>query len=398
MDLRFSDEDQAFQDKARRFIDENLPADIREKVQGGLRLYKDDYVRWHKILAKQGWLVPEWPVEHGGTDWTPVQRYIFLEEQAYAFAPRLVAFGIKMVGPVIYTFGSPRQKERYLPRIVSGEDFWCQGYSEPGSGSDLASLQTKAVRKGDHYIVNGSKTWTTMAQYADRMFCLCRTDPGAKFQEGISFLLIDMKQPGVEVKPIRTMDGSQEINTVYLTDVKVPVEDRVGEENKGWTYAKFLLSHERSGIARIGASKAQLDKLRQIAAAEPCGDGYLIDDEDFRREIAQVEIDLHTLEYTELRALTAAAKGEAPGPEANVLKIRGTELQQKISELLMQAMGYYAMPFLPEALEYGYNEDPVGPQPAGPLAAQYFNMRKTSIYGGTNEIQRNIIAKMVLGL
>ena len=398
MDLRFSEEDRAFQDKARRFIDENLPTDIREKVKDGLRLYKDDYVRWHKILAKQGWLVPEWPVEHGGTDWTPVQRYIFLEEQARAFAPRLVAFGIKMVGPVIYTFGSKRQKQHYLPRIVSGEDFWCQGYSEPGSGSDLASLQTKAVRQGDHYVVNGTKTWTTMAQYADRMFCLCRTNSGAKFQEGISFLLIDMKQPGVEVKPIRTMDGSQEINTVYLTDVKVPIEDRVGEENKGWTYAKFLLSHERSGIARIGASKAQIEKLREIAAAEPCGDGYLIDDEDFKREIAQVEIDLHTLEYTELRALTAAAKGEAPGPEANVLKIRGTELQQKISELLMQAMGYYAMPFLPEALEYGYNEDPVGPQPAGPLAAQYFNMRKTSIYGGTNEIQRNIIAKMVLGL
>jgi len=398
MDLRFSEEDRAFQDKARKFIEENLPIDIREKVKGGLHLYKDDYVRWHKILAKQGWIVPEWPEEHGGTNWTPVQRYIFLEEQARAFAPRLVAFGIKMVGPVIYTFGSRQQKDYYLPRIISGEDFWCQGYSEPGSGSDLASLQTRAVLKGDHYVVNGTKTWTTMAQYADRMFCLCRTDPDAKFQEGISFLLIDMKQPGVEVKPIRTLDGSHEINTVYLTDVKVPVEDRVGEENKGWTYAKFLLSHERSGIARIGASKANLEKLRQIAERERCGDGYLIEDEDFKREIAQVEIDLHTLEYTELRALTAAAKGEAPGPEANILKIRGTELQQKISELLMRAMGYYAMPYLPEALEYGYNRDPIGPEVAAPLAANYFNMRKTSIYGGTNEIQKNIIAKMVLEL
>jgi len=398
MDLRFSEEDQAFQKKARDFIDQNLPTDICEKVGGGLRLYKDDYVRWHKILAKQGWLVPEWPVEHGGTDWTPVQRYIFLEEQARAFAPRLVAFGIKMVGPVIYTFGSKEQKEHYLPRIISAEHFWCQGYSEPGSGSDLASLQTRAVRKGDHYIVNGSKTWTTMAQYADHMFCLCRTDPDAKFQEGISFLLIDMNQPGIEVKPIRTMDGSQEINTVYLTDVKVPVEDRIGEENKGWTYAKFLLSHERSGIARIGASKAQLEKLRNIAASQPSGNGYLIDDPDFQREITQVEIDLHTLEFTELRALTASAKGEPPGLEANVLKIRGTEIQQKISELLMRAMGYYAMPFLPEALEHGYNESPVGPDVAAPLAAAYFNMRKTSIYGGTNEIQKNIIAKMVLGL
>jgi alkylation response protein AidB-like acyl-CoA dehydrogenase len=398
MDLRFSDEDLAFQQKARNFIEENLPSDIREKVKGGLRLYKDDYVRWHKILAKQGWLVPEWPEAHGGTSWTPVQRHIFLEEQARAYAPRLVAFGIKMVGPVIYTFGSKQQKEYYLPRILSAEDFWCQGYSEPGSGSDLASLQTKAVRKGDHYVVNGSKTWTTMAQYADRMFCLCRTDLDAKFQEGISFLLVDMKQPGIEVKPIRTMDGGREINTVYLTDVTVPVEDRVGEENKGWTYAKFLLSHERSGIARIGASKAQLDKLRQIARHQRCGDGYLIDDDDFKRDVAQVEIDLHTLEYTELRALTAAAKGEAPGPEANVLKIRGTELQQRISELLMKAMGYYAMPLVPEALEYGYNEDPIGPENAAALAAGYFNMRKTSIYGGTNEIQKNIIAKMVLGL
>ena len=398
MDLRYSEEDRAFQEMARQFIEENLPTDIREKVKGGLRLYKDDYVRWHKILADKGWIVPEWPEEFGGTNWTPVQRYIFLEEQARAFAPRLVAFGIKMVGPVIYTFGSKEQKDHYLPRIISGEDFWCQGYSEPGSGSDLASLQTRAVLNGDHYVVNGTKTWTTQAHYADRMFCLCRTNTDAKFQEGISFLLIDMNQPGIEVKPIRTLDGSQEINTVYLTDVKVPVEDRVGEENMGWTYAKFLLSHERSGIARIGASKANLEKLRQIAERERCGDGYLIEDEDFKREIAQVEIDLHTLEYTELRALTASAKGEAPGPEANVLKIRGTELQQKISELLMRAMGYYAMPYLPEAMEHGYNEDPVGPDVAAPLAAAYFNMRKTSIYGGTNEIQKNIIAKMVLGL
>jgi hypothetical protein len=398
MDLRFSEEDRAFQEMAREFIEENLPTDIREKVKGGLRLGKDDYVRWHKILAKKGWLVPEWPEAHGGTNWTPFQRYIFLEEQARAFAPRLVAFGIKMVGPVIYTFGDQRQKDYYLPRIISAEDFWCQGYSEPGSGSDLASLQTRAVLKGDHYVINGAKTWTTMAQYADKMFCLCRTDPGAKNQEGISFLLVDMHQPGIEVKPIRTLDGSQEINTVYLTDVKVPVEDRVGEENKGWTYAKFLLSHERSGIARIGASKANLEKLRQIAERERCGDGYLIEDEDFKREITQVEIDLHTLEYTELRAMTAAAKGEAPGPEANVLKIRGTELQQKISELLMRAMGYYAMPYLPEAMEHGYNEDPIGPPEAAPLAGIYFNMRKTSIYGGTNEIQKNIIAKMVLGL
>ena len=398
MDLQFSDADLEFQQTVRTFIEDNLPDDIRDKVKGGLRLGKDDYVRWQKILAKQGWLAPEWPKEHGGTEWTPVQRYIFNEETARAYAPRLVAFGLKMVGPVIFTFGSDEQKQKYLPRILSSDDFWCQGYSEPGSGSDLASLQTRAVLNGDHYVVNGTKTWTTMAQHADKMFCLCRTDTEAKFQEGISFLLVDMKQPGIEVKPIRTMDGSQEINTVYLTDVKVPVEDRVGEENKGWTYAKFLLGHERSGIARIGASKAQLLKLREIAAQESCGDGFLIDDPDFKRDVAQVEIDLHTLEYTELRALMAAAKGESPGPEANVLKIRGTEIQQRISELLMQAIGYYALPYVPEAFELGYNEAPVGPDYAAPLAAHYYNMRKTSIYGGTNEIQRNIIAKMVLGL
>jgi len=398
MDLEFTDEERSFQLEVREFLEANLPADIRDKVKGALRLSRDDYVRWQDILSKKGWLAPEWPVEHGGTGWSPVQRYIFSEEQARAYAPRQIAFGLKMVGPVIYTFGTEEQRKKYLPRIVGNKDFWCQGYSEPGSGSDLASLSTRAVLNGDHYVVNGAKTWTTMAQYADHMFCLVRTDPDAKFQEGISFLLIDMDQPGIEVKPIRTLDGGQEINTVYLTDVKVPVEDRVGEENKGWTYAKFLLSHERSGIARIGASKAQLARLRDIAAQERCGEGYLIDDPDFRREMAQVEIDLHTLEYTELRALTAAARGEAPGPEANALKIRGTEIQQRISELLMQAVGYYAMPYVPEALEYGYNQPPVGPDYAAPRAANYFNMRKASIYGGTNEIQKNIIAKMVLGL
>ncbi len=398
MDLQFSDTDLEFQQTVRKFLEENLPTDIREKVKGGLALGKDDYVRWQTILYKQGWLAPEWPKEHGGTDWSPVQRYIFNEESAHAYAPRLIAFGLKMVGPVIYTFGSDEQKQKYLPRILNQEDFWCQGYSEPGAGSDLASLQTRAVRDGDHYIVNGTKTWTTMAQHADMMFCLCRTDPDVKFQEGISFLLIDMHQPGIEVSPIRTLDGGQEINTVFLTDVKVPVSDRVGEENKGWTYAKFLLGHERSGIARIGASKAQLAKLLEIAAQERCGDGLLIDDEDFKRDVAQVEIDLHTLEYTELRALMSAAKGESPGPEANVLKIRGTELQQRIAQLLMQTLGYYAMPFVPEAKEYGYNEEPIGPDYAAPLASHYFNIRKASIYGGSNEIQRNIIAKMVLGL
>lgn len=398
MDLNFSDTDLAFQREVRTFIEQELPDDIREKVAKGYRLGREDYVRWQNILGTKGWLAPHWPKEYGGSELPAVQRYILGEELGRGHTPRLIAFGLRMVAPVIYTFGTDAQKEKYLPRILNSEHFWCQGYSEPGSGSDLASLQTRAVLNGDHYVINGTKTWTTMAQHADHMFCLTRTDSDVKFQEGISFMLIDMDQPGIEVRPIKTIDGSAEINTVYLTDVKVPVEDRVGEENKGWTYAKFLLGHERSGIARVGASKAQLRKLRDIAAKERAGDGYLIDDPDFSREMAQLEIDLSALEYTELRSLTGTAEGEAPGPETSLLKIRGTEIQQRLSELLMQTIGYYAMPYIPESLEYGWNEEPVGPEYAAPLAATYFNMRKTSIYGGTNEIQRNIIAKMVLGL
>lgn len=398
MDLTFSEQDRAFQQEVRDFIPDGLPADIQEKMKMGLKMRREDYVRWMRILAGKGWLVPEWPEEYGGSPLTPVQRYILTEELTRAYAPLLINQGVRMVGPVIYTFGSDEQKEKYLPRIINSDDIWCQGYSEPGSGSDLASLQTRAVRDGDHYIVNGTKTWTSHAHFADRMFCLCRTDPDVKFQEGISFLLIDMDQPGVEVKPIIMMEGTHHVNTVYLTDVKVPVEDLVGEENKGWTYAKFLLSHERIGIAKIGYSKAQLGKLKEIAALQPSGGGRLIDDMDFASKIAQLEIDLDSLQHTELRAVMATARGDAPGPEASVLKIKGTEVAQSISNLLMQAVDYYSAPFIPEAMEAGWNEEPVGPDYSASLGANYFSTRKASIVGGTNEIQRNIIAKGVLGM
>ncbi len=398
MDLEFSDEYRAFQQDVRGFLDENLPEDIREKVTRGLRLERDDYVRWQNILSAKGWLVPGWPVEHGGTGWSAVERYIFDEENGRAGAPNVVPFGTRFVGPVIYTYGSEAQKNYYLPRILNNDDWWCQGYSEPGAGSDLASLQTRAVRDGDRYIVNGTKTWTTMAQWANMMFCLVRTSNEGKKQEGISFLLVDMNQPGVDVKPIMTIDGGQEINMVHMTDVEVPISDLVGEENMGWTYAKFLLQHERTGTAGIGNSKAQVQRLKKIAAQEKSGGIYLIDDPDFRRQVAELEIDLQALEYTDLRYLMQTVAGKPPGAESSLLKLRGTEIQQRISELLMQAVGYYAIPFVPEALEYGWNEDPIGPEGAAPLAPAYFNRRKTTIYGGTNEIQRNIIAKMVLGL
>jgi alkylation response protein AidB-like acyl-CoA dehydrogenase len=398
MDLNYTPEELAFRDEVRAFVRDKLPPQIARKVIEHKRLVKDDWVTWQKALYAQGWIAPGWPKEYGGTGWTPVQRHIFEEECAAAGGPRVIAFGVDMVGPVIIAFGHPWQKERYLPRILSSEDWWCQGYSEPGSGSDLASLKTRAERKGDHYIVNGQKTWTTLAQYADMMFCLVRTSTEGKKQDGISFLLIDMKTPGITVRPIITLDGEHEVNEVWLENVEVPVENLVGEEGRGWTYAKFLLSHERTGIAGVSRSKRELAFLKHIAAEQTQRGRPLIENPRFRDKISRVEIDLMALEITVLRVLAADRHGRPPGPEASILKIKGTEIQQALTELMMEAVGPWALPHLPDSWGDHWLGERVGPEYAAPLAAQYLNFRKVSIYGGSNEIQRNIVSQMILGL
>ncbi len=399
MELRFTPEEIAFRDEVRTFFKDNVPEDIRDKVTDGEHLEKEDFVRWTRILNEKGWGAPHWPEEYGGTGWDPMRQYIFLEELQRHPAPAPLPFGVNMVGPVIYTFGSEEQKKRFLPRIVNLDDWWCQGFSEPGAGSDLASLKTKAVRDGDHYIVNGQKTWTTLAQYADWIFCLARTDPEAKKQEGISFILIDMKTPGIEVRPIVTIDGGREVNEVFFTDVKVAVENLVGQENKGWDYAKFLLGNERTNIARVGMSKQRIARVRELASKEMSGGRPLIEDRRFLEKLTAVEIDLKALELTQLRVVAADAKrGNTgrPDPASSILKIKGSEIQQGITHLLMEVMGPYALPYH-EDIE-GSNEPPIEPDYAGSAAPSYFNYRKVSIYGGSNEIQKNIIAKAVLGL
>lgn len=401
MDLNFNADELAFREEVRAFLEGQLPADISQKVKGGHGIKAEDYTRWQQILHRRGWGAPSWPKQFGGTGWTPVQLHIFDEEAAAAGAPRTIPFGLKMVAPVIMAFGNRQQQQRHLPGILSGETWWCQGYSEPGAGSDLASLKTRAERDatGAHYIVNGQKTWNTLGQHADWIFCLVRTDPNApKQQQGISFLLIDMKTPGITVRPIITMDGAHEVNEVWLENVKVPVENRIGEENRGWTYAKFLLGHERTNIAGVGASKRELQRLKIVARTEIKNGRALIEDPLFAARIAQVEIELMALEITDLRALSAESEKRAPGPEASILKIKGTEIQQALSELMMYAVGPYALPFERESSEEGDLRRVVGPEYAAPLAAAYCNMRKVTIYGGSNEIQRNIISQMILGL
>jgi alkylation response protein AidB-like acyl-CoA dehydrogenase len=399
MELAYTPEENAFREEVRGFIRGNLPADIQDKVLNGKHMGREDYLRWHRALHERGWVAPNWPVEHGGTGWTPVERHIFEDEAAEAGAPPVIPFGVTMCGPVVIRFGSDWQKQYFLPRILSGEHVWCQGFSEPGSGSDLASLRTKAVRDGENYIVNGQKIWTTSAHIADWIFNLVRTDPTAKKQqEGISFLLIDMKTPGVTVRPIVTMDGGREVNEVFFDNVKVPAKNLVGEENKGWTYAKFLLGNERTGIARVGASKRELKRLKEIAANEREGGRPLVASPRFRDKIAALEVELMALEITNLRMIAAMRGGKGPGAESSILKIKGSEIQQRLTELAMEAVGPYALPFQREALEEGWNEEPIGPDYAAPLAPHYFNYRKTSIYGGSNEIQKNVIAKMILGL
>ena len=398
MDLSFTPDEIAFRDEVRAFLAAKLPEHLSDKVRNGHRLTKQDMEEWHAILSARGWLAASWPKKWGGAEWTAIQRHIFEEECYAAGAPRIMPFGVNMLGPVLMKYGSEEQKAHYLPRILDGTDWWCQGYSEPGAGSDLASLKTSAMRDDDHYVVNGQKTWTTFAQYADWMFCLVRTSNEGKPQQGISFLLIDMTSPGIDVRPIVTLDGGHEVNEVFFDDVRVPVANRVGEENAGWTYAKYLLTHERTGIAGVGLSTEALAQLKRIAARQKKRGRPLAEDPYFAARVARVEIDLAAMRTTNLRALQAAASGAPPGAESSMLKIKGTVIRQEINDLARRALGLYALPFASEALEAGHNVTLVGPDYANPIASQYFNNRKLSIFGGSNEIQKNIISKIVLGL
>jgi alkylation response protein AidB-like acyl-CoA dehydrogenase len=395
MDLRYTVADEAFRQEVRAFVRAHLPDDMREKVAQQRRLGRDDFVRWHRILHARGWGAPAWPKEHGGTGWTPHQRVIFEIETIGAGAPRLIPFGLSMIGPVLMKYASPAMQARFLPRIPSMQDFWCQGYSEPGAGSDLSALATRAVKRGDRYIVNGQKTWTTYAQYADWIFCLVRSGGEGKQQEGISMLLIDMKSPGVTVRPIRTLDGGHDINETWFENVEVPAENLVGEEGRAWTYAKYLLGHERTGIAGIGQCHREIARLKRLARAASDGrGGSMLDDPRMREKIARVEMDVMALEMLLLR-VASHSRGQ-PGPEASVVKIRGSEIQQDIAMLQMEAAGPHAWPYQPEWLEPGVVPPFEGPSWAAPACAGYFDMRKLSIYGGTNEVQKNIIAKMML--
>ncbi|MEM5316596.1 acyl-CoA dehydrogenase family protein [Paraburkholderia sp. JHI869] len=398
MDLKFTAEEEAFRSEVLAFLKERLPQRLASKVSNGKHLTRDDMAQWHAILHEKGWLANHWPKEYGGPGWTAVQKFIFENECAIAGAPRIVPFGVNMLGPVLIKYGSEAQKRYWLPRILDGSDWWCQGYSEPGAGSDLASLRTTAVRDGDHYVVNGQKTWTTLGHYANMIFCLVRTATDVRKQEGISFLLIDMNTPGIEVRPIITLDGEHEVNEVFFTDVRVPVANLVGEENKGWTYAKYLLTYERTNIAGVGFSVAALARLKRAAQKITRNGKPLADDPQFAARLAKVEIDLENMKTTNLRVIAAVAGGGVPGAESSMLKIRGTEIRQEISSLLRRAMGPYAVPFVEEALNEDYAGDAIGPDDAASAAAQYFNNRKLSIFGGSNEIQKNIISKMILGL
>jgi len=380
MNLTFTTDEFAFREQIRDFVKQELPQPVKAKMQAGDELSKEDYVDWQNRLNSRGWLAPNWPEEYGGTGWSVVQKHLFDEEIALGNAPRQLPFGVSMVAPVIIHFGSDEQRAYYLPRILSSEDWWCQGYSEAGSGSDLASLQTRAELDGDHYIINGTKTWITLAQYANMIFVLARTDPAAKKQRGISFILVDMTTPGVSVRPIETIDGGHEINEVHFENVRVPVSGRVGKEGEGWTYAKFLLEHERNGTGNVSGSFQSLEVLKAVAAQQQSGHDNLLEDDVFAAKIASVEIELTALSNFQLRSLAAENAGASPGPESSIIKIRGTEIQQKITELAMDAAGY-------GSLDMGTK-----------LAARYFNLRKASIYAGSNEIQRNIIAKRMLGL
>ncbi len=399
MDLRFSPEEEAFREKVRAWVREKLPQDIREKVDRGFELSCDDLRRWMKILSAEGWIATNWDKKDGGPGFTAGQKYLFEDELFLGGAPRTIHFGTRMVGPVLLAFGTEEQKRKYIPKILTSEEIWSQGYSEPGSGSDLASLKLSAVRDGDHYVVNGTKIWSSHAHCADRMFALTRTSTTGKKQEGITCLLIDLKAPGVTIRPIITIDGRHVFNQEFFDDVRVPVEDRVGEEGEGWRIAKYLLGHERSNASWISITKRTLVKTKEIAAEERVSGGRLIDDEVFRHKIADCEQELQTLELTALRTLSAAAADKPMDlGQAGLIKLRTAEVIKRVNELSMEAGAYYAQPFEPQAIRGGWNEEPVGPDYLFRMAPDYFEARAMSIAGGSNEIQKNIIAKGVLGL
>ncbi len=398
MQLTYSAAEQAFREEVRAFIRATLPEDIRRKALQNRPLGKSEIVRWTKRLAEQGWSAPNWPVEHGGTGWTPVQSYIFTEEAALAGAPEPIAFGVRMVAPVLLAFGTDEQKARYLPRILSGDDWWCQGYSEPGAGSDLASLSTSATRDGDEFVVNGQKIWTTYAQHADMMFCLVRTDPQARKQRGISFLLMDMKSPGITVRPIITLDGKHEVNEVFLDSVRVPASNLVGGLHQGWDCAKYLLRHERFSTGMIGYIRRNLKLLIDSAASRPGPSGPLSEDISFCEKVARIGIEVDALEYTLLRALSEADSGGDVGTKASLFKIRSCQLAQQVSELHLDALGVDALAYPAEARQIGWTSGGLLPDDAPPQVANYLNLRKLTIYGGSEEVQKNILAKAELNL
>ena len=395
MDLNFTPEEEAFRAEVRSFLKDNLSEELAAKVRNGEELGKADLEGWHATLQSRGWLAVTWPVEYGGPGWNAVQRHIFDEECALANTPRIVPFGLGMLGPVLIKFGTEKQKADILPRILDGTDWWCQGYSEPGAGSDLASLKTRAIREGDDYIINGQKTWTTLGQYADKIFCLVRTSTEGKRQEGISFVLVDIKTPGIEVRPIKLIEGGYEVNEVFFSDVRVPISNLVGVENEGWTIAKFLLTHERTGIAGVGASTQALHELKALARKLKRRGKPLIEDPLFAARIAEAEIDLEALRMTNLRVLVDASGGAASNTIASMLKIKGTVIRQNLDDLARRALGPAAAPFPMDALAGNLA---VAPPEAAASAASYFNNRKLSIFGGSNEIQRNIIAKDLFGV
>ena len=397
--MLFGPTEEAFREEVRDFISAELPNDIAKKHLAGMEMQKEDYMRWHKILFAKGWVAPNWPKEYGGCEWDAVQRYIFDEEAGLAGAPRLSGFGLNMAGPVLMAFGTPEQKAEHLPKILSGERVFCQGYSEPGSGSDLASLKTRADKDGDDYVINGQKIWTSLAHHADWIFCLVRTSQEEKKQDGISFLIFPMTTPGIEIRPIITMNGLHHTNETFFTDVRVPQSSIVGQEGRGWTIAKFLLGHERMGGGSMAEVKVALRRLKEIAEQERDSDGNrLIDDSSFKRKLIDAETQMMSCEQFVLKTLSAYRSNNEIGAAANMIKIRRSEVQQLVTEIGTEAGAYYSQPYNLEALRFGWNEEPIGGEHFNGLTPNYAFLRAASIYSGSSEIQRNIVSKGTLGL